>query len=88
MVDALAGAANRFWPTAWLLVRVTWTLIVIHLIEIAVWALFFVGVGSLPDPESAFYFSGDDLCDGGLRRRGPEGTSGGCSGRSRAWSAS
>jgi hypothetical protein len=47
-----------FWPTAWLLVRVTCTLVVIHLIEIAVWALFFAGVGSLPDLETAFYFSG------------------------------
>ena len=49
---------NGFWPTAWLLVRVTCTLIVIHLIEIAIWAFFFAGVGSLPDLEAAFYFSG------------------------------
>jgi hypothetical protein len=49
---------TRFWPTAWLLVQVTCTLLVIHLIEIVVWAFFFAGVGSLPDLEAAFYFSG------------------------------
>ncbi len=49
---------TSFWPTAWLLVRVTCTLIVIHLIEIVIWAFFFAGVGSLPDLEAAFYFSG------------------------------
>ena len=32
---------TRFWPITWLLVRIAWFLIVIHLLEIAVWALFF-----------------------------------------------
>jgi hypothetical protein len=49
---------TRFWPTTWLLIRVTWVLILIHAIEIAVWALFYVWAGCLPDAESAFYFSG------------------------------
>ncbi len=47
-----------FWPVTWLLIRLTWVLILIHLIEIAVWALFFLWAGCLPDAESAFYFSG------------------------------
>src|SRR5437879_1685556 len=33
---------TRFWPITWLLVRIAWFLIVIHLLEIAVWALFFL----------------------------------------------
>jgi Ion channel len=49
---------SRFWPIAWMLIRVTWILILIHLVEIAVWALFYVWSGSLPDAEAAFYFSG------------------------------
>jgi len=53
-----APAPTRFWPIAWLLVRVTWGLIVIHLAEITVWALFYLWAGCLPDAESAFYFSG------------------------------
>ncbi len=48
----------RFWPITWLLVRIAWFLIVIHLLEIAVWALFFWWQQCLPDAESSFYFSG------------------------------
>jgi Ion channel len=53
-----APTPKRFWPIAWLLVRVTWGLIAIHLAEITVWALFYLWAGCLPDAESALYFSG------------------------------
>ena len=49
---------TRFWPITWLLIRIAWLLIVIHFIEIAVWALFFWWYKCLPDAESSFYFSG------------------------------
>ena len=49
---------TRFWTITWLLVRIAWFLIVIHLLEIAVWALFFRWEKCLPDAESSFYFSG------------------------------
>jgi hypothetical protein len=49
---------TRFWPITWLLIRIAWWLIVIHLIEIAVWGLFFWWQKCLPDIESSFYFSG------------------------------
>src|SRR5438105_15614415 len=49
---------TRFWPITWLLIRITWLLIVIHMFEIAVWALFFWWEKCLPNVESAFYFSG------------------------------
>src|SRR5437867_13225271 len=49
---------TRFWPITWLLIRIAWLLIVIHLFEIAVWALFFWWQKCLPDAESSFYFSG------------------------------
>jgi voltage-gated potassium channel len=42
----------------WLLIRVAWALILIHLVAIAVWALFYLLTGSLPDAEAALYFSG------------------------------
>jgi hypothetical protein len=48
----------RFWPVTRLLVSVAWWLIVLHLAEIAVWALFYWWQDCLPDAESAFYFSG------------------------------
>jgi hypothetical protein len=53
-----AKMPTRFWPFTWLLVRVTWALLLIHALEIAIWALFFVWAGCLPDAESAFYFAG------------------------------
>jgi len=49
---------TRFWPITWLLVRVTWCLILIHLLEILVWGWFYFWKDCLPDAESAFYFAG------------------------------
>src|SRR5436309_15495147 len=49
---------RRFWPITWLLIRIAWLLIVIHLFEIAVWGLFFWWQNCLPDAGSSFYFSG------------------------------
>ena len=53
-----ARTDTRFWPITWLLIRIAWLLIVIHLFEIAVWGLFFWWQECLPDAESSFYFSG------------------------------
>jgi hypothetical protein len=49
---------TRFWPITWLLIRVTWCLILIHLLEIMVWGMFYFWKDCLPDAESAFYFAG------------------------------
>ena len=49
---------TRFWPITWLLIRVTWWLILIHLAEISVWGMFYFWQDCLPDVESAFYFAG------------------------------
>jgi hypothetical protein len=49
---------TRYWPVTWLLIRIAWLLILIHLLEIAIWALFFWWQKCLPDAESSFYFSG------------------------------
>ncbi len=48
----------RFWSQTWLLIWIAGWLIAIHLVEIAVWALFYWGQKCLPDAESAFYFAG------------------------------
>jgi Ion channel len=48
---------TRFWPITWLFIRVAWLLLLFHLLEIAVWALFFWWRKCLPDVESSFYFS-------------------------------
>jgi hypothetical protein len=49
---------TRFWPITQLLIHMTWWLILIHLSEIAVWGLFYLWWGCLPDAEAAFYFAG------------------------------
>lgn len=58
LMGSSAGLDTRFWPMTWLLVRVAWMLILLHLAEIAVWALFYWWQQCLPDAESSFYFSG------------------------------
>jgi hypothetical protein len=47
-----------YWAMTYLLIRVSWMLIVLHVLEIAVWAVFYWRKDCLPDLESAFYFSG------------------------------
>ena len=49
---------TEIWPLAWLLIRVMLLLMLIHAVEVAVWELFYLWAGCLPDAESAFYFSG------------------------------
>jgi hypothetical protein len=47
-----------FWPVTWLVIQTAWWLILLHLVEIALWALFYWWQECLPDLESAFYFAG------------------------------
>ena len=49
---------TRLWPITWLLIRIAWWLILIHLLEISVWGFFYFWQECLPDAESAFYFAG------------------------------
>jgi hypothetical protein len=58
LVKTRAALPERAWPITWLLVRTAWLLILIHVVEITVWALFYRWQQCLPDAESAFYFSG------------------------------
>jgi hypothetical protein len=53
---ALAGV--RLLASTWLLIRVVWSLMALHVIEIGVWAAFYWWQGCMPDIESAIYFSG------------------------------
>ena len=48
---------RRFWSVTWQILWVAWRLILLHLTEIAAWALFYWWK-CLPDAESSFYFSG------------------------------
>ena len=50
--------STRFWPITRRLIHMTWWLILIQLSEIAVWGLFYLWWGCLPNTEAAFYFAG------------------------------
>ena len=53
-----AMARSGFWTVIRLVIVLTCWLILIHSVEISVWAMFYFWRGCLPDAESAFYFSG------------------------------
>ena len=48
----------RLWRITWLVVRMISCLLVVHLLEIALWGLFFWWQKCFPDAHSSFYFSG------------------------------
>jgi Ion channel len=58
LLNTHALPPTRFWPIVWLLVRVAWFLIFVHLLEISLWAFFYLASGCLSNAEAAFYFSG------------------------------
>jgi Ion channel len=48
---------GNFWPATWMLILTAgWTLL-LHLLQIAVWAFYYAWSGAMPDLESGFYFS-------------------------------
>jgi len=46
------------WQVTRMLLRMIWWLVLLHLAEIAIWALFYLWRGCLPNAEASFYFSG------------------------------
>jgi len=55
--QAAARVDGRFWFMTWLLVRTAGGIILLHLVEIALWAFFYTWKHGMPDLQSAFYFS-------------------------------
>lgn len=53
-----ARLPTHAWAISWLLIRITWLLIFLHLVEIGIWGAFYLWADCLPDAETAFYFSG------------------------------
>jgi voltage-gated potassium channel Kch len=47
----------RFWFATWMLVRAAGWIILLHLVEIAIWAFFYTWKHGMPDLQSALYFS-------------------------------
>jgi hypothetical protein len=53
----LACGTRHFWHAPWMLVRIAAWTVLLHLIEILVWALFYVWRGAMPDLATSAYFS-------------------------------
>ena len=49
--------AEGFWAWTWLFVCVAGWTVLLHLVEIAVWAAYYVWKAAIPDLQTAFYFS-------------------------------
>jgi hypothetical protein len=52
------GLPLEFWPITWLFVRLVWALLLIHGVEIWLWAAVYYWGAHLPDMGTALYFSG------------------------------
>jgi hypothetical protein len=50
-------SAQQFWRWTWLFICVAGWMILLHLCEITVWALFYFSKEAIADLQSAFYFS-------------------------------
>ncbi|RBP38066.1 ion channel [Roseimicrobium gellanilyticum] len=50
-------AKQHVWTAVWILVRVAGWTILLHLIEISLWALHYAWAGAMPDLTTAAYFS-------------------------------
>jgi hypothetical protein len=52
-----ANVTSRYWGVTWLFVRVAGWIILLHMIEIAAWAVVYAWRDAMPDLQSALYFS-------------------------------
>lgn len=58
LTNLYALSPKSLWPVIRRLLRIIWWLILLHTVEISIWACFYLWRGCLPNAETAFYFSG------------------------------
>ena len=54
---SLATLGRSYWRQLRLLIAVAGWTVLVHLVEISVWAVYYAGGGGMPDLDSALYFS-------------------------------
>jgi hypothetical protein len=57
MANRAVDKSVVLWKDVWLLVRVSWIIVALHILEVLIWAGFYAGVDCMPDMDTAFYFS-------------------------------
>jgi hypothetical protein len=58
LLRPLPEASRTFWPMTRRLVAAVWCLLLIHGLEVSLWAAFYLLWELFPNAEAAFYFSG------------------------------
>ena len=53
----LARGRKGFWPSTWRLVRIATWVVLLHLLQILIWAFLYAACGAMPDLTTAAYFS-------------------------------
>ena len=53
----LQGGPEQFWQWTWIFIRLGGWMILVHLVEITMWALLYLWQRAMPDWASALYFS-------------------------------
>lgn len=56
-LQRLPAVPQQLWPWTWIFIRLGGWMILVHLAEITVWALFYLWQRAMPDLPSALYFS-------------------------------
>jgi hypothetical protein len=56
-LQRLQAVPQQLWPRTWIFIRLGGWMILVHLVEITVWALLYVWRRAMPDLPSALYFS-------------------------------
>jgi hypothetical protein len=57
LVRSHGARSTAFWLWIWLFVRLAGWVILLHLVEIALWGFFYLWQDAIPDLQSALYFS-------------------------------
>ena len=52
-----AAGRQTFWRSTWMCIRLAAFMICCHLVEIAIWALFYAWTAAMPDMQTSLYFS-------------------------------
>jgi len=53
----MAPSIRGFWPSTWMFVQLAILMLLLHLVEISVWAAMYTWNGAISDVSSAMYFS-------------------------------
>jgi len=56
-LQRLQAVPQQLWPRTWIFIRLGGWMILVHLVEITVWALLYVWRRAMPDLPAALYFS-------------------------------